>query len=202
MASLYKSTSAADGSTRTSTAMDAGNIDHNNNGNSNNRDNNGNPYFSRADACHYSPRGVNGRFPYYLAVRWTNVVLALVLLALALVAEFVLHRPDWVNPILTPSLTAMGFSVGDLFSVYVYNRRAHPHFRIGYDGVCLGTGLAVASGFLTAWIVNDKPGEIGHAVPTLILMGMYMMATIQFSIGYGGVRQLLQMRRGVWRMDS
>lgn len=228
MAPIYKTTSAAEDSTLTATSTaDAGpnanapfipsaeqsyadrNIDsidnteyahnyRNNNGSSSYRNN---CNISRADACHYSPHGANGRFPYYLAVRWTNVVLALVLLALAMVAEFHLHRGTWVNPILTPSMTTMGWSLGDLFRVYRYNRRAHPHFRIGYDGVAQGTGLAVASGFLTAWIVNDKSSEIGHAVPTLILLGMYLMATIQFSIGYGGVRQLMLMRRGMWRMD-
>lgn len=153
------------------------------------------------DACCYDPTVRGSRvsnIPFYVAARVTNIVLALVLLALALVAEFTYDRGTWVNPILTPALTAWGYCCYDVFQVFRVGRRVHPHIRIMYDGVCLGTGLAVASGFLTAWAVQSAP-EIGYTVSAPILVGMYGMMAVEYGLGVDGVRQVVQMRRGTWQ---
>ncbi len=149
------------------------------------------------DACRYDatrpgePPVFPGR-PVYLAARGANIVLALLLFALSFVAERVIHRPSWMNPILTPSLTAACFSSYDLGRALPFfvctgsgrrapARRAHPHTRILYDGVAIGTGLGVAAGFLTAWGIADirrtAPDATGTSAGTAaaILVGMYGM---------------------------
>lgn len=155
---------------------------------------------TRHDACCYGPtvRADNGASSVYIAGRATNIILTFVLLALSLVAEFRYDKGTWMNPILTPAFTTWGYSCYDLWMVFRHGRRVHPHVRILYDGVCLGTGLAVASGFLTAWAVQSAP-EIGYTVSAPILVFMYTMMAIEYGIGIGGVVQVVKMRRGTWR---
>ncbi|CAK7212322.1 hypothetical protein SCUCBS95973_001424 [Sporothrix curviconia] len=139
--------------------------------------------------------------PLYVAARVVNILLGLALFALALVVEFQYNRGTWVNPIMTPSITATVYSAYDVVLVLVRRRRNHPHMRILYDGVCLGTGLAVASGFLTAWAVQAAP-DMGYGISAPILVGMYGMMAIQYGLGLNGVYQVVQMRREAWQSSA
>ncbi|CAK7234778.1 hypothetical protein SBRCBS47491_009064 [Sporothrix bragantina] len=159
------------------------------------------PSSAYIDPCCYPPHvpgSTDGNavhaVPFYVAARIVNILLGLVLFALALVVEFRYKRGTWVNPIMTPSISALAYSGYDVFLVLFRHRRGHPHMRILYDGVLLGTGLAVASGFLTAWAVQTAP-EMGYRISVPILVGMYGMMVIQYGLGLNGVYQVVQMRR-------
>ncbi|CAK7205225.1 hypothetical protein SEUCBS139899_007992 [Sporothrix eucalyptigena] len=153
------------------------------------------PRPSYGDACtyHVSAGYDTHRLTWYMLARIAVISLGVVLFPLALVADFKYKKRTWVNPIMTPSLTALGYSAYDLYLVLAHCRRGHPHIRIFYDGICLGSGLAVASGFLTAWTVQSAP-EIGYGISVPILVGMYGMVAVQYSLGVNGVYQVVQMR--------
>ncbi|ERT00491.1 uncharacterized protein SPSK_09865 [Sporothrix schenckii 1099-18] len=159
------------------------------------------PAQRRSDPCYYdaAAREINGvpTVPYYIVARVINAIVPLVLLALSLVAEIHYDRGKWLNPMLTPGFTVWGVSLFDLYLIVLRGRRHHPHLRIMYDGIVLGAGTAVASGFLTAWAINESP-QLTYGLSVPILIGMYTLMLMEFGIGIEGVVQLIKMRRGTW----
>ncbi|KAL1895722.1 hypothetical protein Sste5346_005194 [Sporothrix stenoceras] len=148
----------------------------------------------RDDACPYDPV-VRGAIPFYTFGRATNMILSLVVFWLGFVAVLRYDKDDWMNAIITPACAVFGFSCYDLYSVLRLSCRFPPHVRILYDGIFYGTGMAVASGFLTVWAV-DAASDIGYSLSAPILVCLYTTTVIQYSICIEAVIEVIRMRRG------
>jgi len=130
---------------------------------------------SYAAACAYPPTSPNRTV--FLTVRAVAIVLAVVEVVLAIVAQRVIHRPNWMSPILSPAITVWWPSGLDIFFVIRQNRRSHPLSRWLYDGA-IGIGFAVAAGFLVAFTLPDLVGSREDSTPATAFVGGAMLFTM------------------------
>lgn len=104
----------------------------------------------------YFPKSTPIR-PTYLAIRSTSAILGVVLVLLAVLATCVVHRPRWLDPILSPAINAWSASGIDMFLVLRRDKRYPRLQRLLHDGA-IGIGCAVAAGFLVAFTLGDIRG--------------------------------------------
>jgi hypothetical protein len=125
----------------------------------------------------YFPKSTPSR-PVYLTARFISVTLAVILIILAVLANCVVNRGEWMAPILSPAINAGMTSAIDIIKIKCRERR-HPRLqRLLYDGA-IGIGTSVAGGFLIAFTLGDIRGTRQGAgagtmgVAWLILFGMF-----------------------------
>ncbi|KAH8903014.1 hypothetical protein BR93DRAFT_203551 [Coniochaeta sp. PMI_546] len=116
--------------------------------------------------------------PVYLTARSVSAALGIVLIVLAVLANRVVDRPEWMSPILSPAINAWSASTIDILVVRWKDRRYPRLQRLLHDGA-IGVGCSVAGGFLVAFTLGDIRGTREGAgagtmgVAWLILFSMF-----------------------------
>ncbi|KAK0702659.1 hypothetical protein B0H67DRAFT_594872 [Lasiosphaeris hirsuta] len=137
------------------------------------------------------PTSAPGR-KLYLAARAAIILFAVVQLICVSVAAGKYGHQPWLNPTLSPAITAFVFSSLDIVGVLHWDVRAYHLTRVLYDGL-LACGFAIAAGFLgnlaLPWMKGDLTdlidgevcyvsGKLGIVILTFMLLEVILEAAI------------------------
>ena len=90
----------------------------------------------------------------HAALRWTSIVLSILLCALAGVSCADIDRAIWSGPILSPAINSFFVGGREIWMATRNNQRAHRLYRLLHE-LALAVGYAIASGFLVSMTLPD-----------------------------------------------